>query len=66
VQGQAADIEIHAKEIINLRTQLNKILAKHTENPIEKIEQDTDRNHFMSADEAMEYGIVDKVIRKRE
>ena len=66
MQGQAADIEIHAKEIINLRTQLNKILAKHTENPIEKIEQDTDRNHFMSADEAMEYGIVDKVIRKRE
>ena len=66
VQGQAADIEIHAKEIINLRTQLNNILAKHTEQTLEKIEQDTDRNYFMSAEEAMKYGIVDKVINKRE
>jgi ATP-dependent Clp protease, protease subunit len=66
VQGQATDIEIHAKEILNLRKQLNAILAKHTGQPIEKIEQDTDRNYFMSPEDAVEYGLVDKVIRKRE
>jgi ATP-dependent Clp protease protease subunit len=66
VQGQAADIEIHAKEILKLRGRLNEIISKHTGQPIEKIEKDTDRNYFMSPEEAVDYGIVDKVIRKRE
>lgn len=64
VQGQAADIEIHAKEILSLREQLNVILAKHTNQPIEKIKKDTDRNYFMSPAEAKEYGLIDEVIEK--
>ncbi len=64
-QGQAADLEIYTKEILNLRGSLNKILANHTGQPMEKIEEDTDRNFFMSAIEAKEYGIVDEVIQKR-
>lgn len=64
-QGQAADIEIYAKEILNTRDGLNKILAKHTEQPLDRIEHDTDRNFFMSAGDAKEYGIVDEVIDKR-
>jgi len=65
-QGQATDIEIYTKEILTLRTELNKILVRHTEQPLPKIEKDTDRNFFMSAEEAKAYRIVDKVITKME
>ena len=61
-QGQATDIEIHANEIIDTRSRLDKILAKHTKQDLEKITHDTERDYFMSSDEAREYGIVDKVI----
>ncbi|MCB0827409.1 MAG: ATP-dependent Clp endopeptidase proteolytic subunit ClpP [Solirubrobacterales bacterium] len=61
-QGQATDIEIHANEIIDTRSRLDKILAKHTKQDLEKITHDTERDYFMSSDEAKEYGIVDKVI----
>ncbi|MCX7739094.1 MAG: ATP-dependent Clp endopeptidase proteolytic subunit ClpP [Hydrogenothermaceae bacterium] len=64
-QGQATDIEIHAKEILRLKRMLNEYLAKHTGQPIEKIEADTERDYFMSAQEAVEYGLIDKVIEKR-
>jgi len=66
VQGQAVDIDIHAREIMRLRNILNEILAKHTGRPIEQIEKDTDRNFFMSAEEAKEYGIIDDVITSRK
>ncbi len=66
VQGQAVDIEIHAREIMRLRRILNEILSKHTGQPVEKIEKDTDRNFFMSAEEAREYGLIDDVIRYRK
>ena len=65
-QGQATDIEIYAKEILTLRTKLNHILSKHSGQPLEKIEKDTDRNFFMSAEEAKEYGIIDEVIYERK
>ncbi|HXL14793.1 MAG TPA: ATP-dependent Clp endopeptidase proteolytic subunit ClpP [Methylomirabilota bacterium] len=65
-QGQATDIEIYTKEILALRTALNDILVKHTGQPLAKIEKDTDRNFFMSAEEAKAYRIVDKVIAKLE
>jgi ATP-dependent Clp protease protease subunit len=65
-QGQATDIEIYTKEILTLRTELNKILVRHTNQPVDKIEKDTDRNFFMSAEEAKAYRIVDKVITKLE
>ncbi|MEY2684154.1 MAG: ATP-dependent Clp protease proteolytic subunit, partial [Pseudomonadota bacterium] len=61
-QGQATDIEIHAREILRLRADLNKVLAERTGQPLEKIERDTERDYFMSAAEAAEYGLVDKVI----
>jgi ATP-dependent Clp protease protease subunit len=61
-QGQATDIEIHAREILKMKETLNKILSFHTGQPIEKIQSDTDRDFFMSGDEAKEYGIVDDVI----
>ncbi len=61
-QGQATDIEIHANEIIDTRSRLDKILAKHTKQDLEKITHDTERDYFMSADEAKDYGIVDRVI----
>ena len=64
-QGQASDIEIHAREILALRAKLNAMLAKHTGQPVEAIERDTDRDNFMSAEEAMRYGIVDKVLSSR-
>jgi ATP-dependent Clp protease, protease subunit len=63
-QGQATDIEIYTKEILTLRTELNKILVRHTGQAVDKIEKDTDRNFFMSAEEAKAYRIVDKVISK--
>ena len=64
-QGQATDIEIHAREIIEMRTRLDLVYAKHTGQPIEKISHDTERDYFMSADEAKEYGIIDAVIAHR-
>lgn len=64
-QGQATEIEIQAKEILKTRKLLNDILAKHTKQPVEQIQKDTDRDFFMSADEAIKYGIVDKVIERR-
>jgi len=64
-QGQASDIEIQAKEILTLRGKLNEILALHTNKPLDKIEADTDRNYFMSAEEAKEYGIIDEIMDRR-
>ncbi|THF67051.1 ATP-dependent Clp endopeptidase proteolytic subunit ClpP [Pseudothauera nasutitermitis] len=64
-QGQASDIEIHAREILYLRERLNGMLAKHTGQTIEQIEKDTDRDNFMSASAAVEYGLVDKVLTSR-
>jgi len=64
-QGQASDIEIHAREILTLRAKLNEILSKHTGQPIERIEKDTDRDNFLSADQSVEYGLVDKVLLNR-
>ena len=64
VQGAAADISIHTKEILNIRDRLNQILARHTGQPVEKIAKDTDRDFFMSAEEAKKYGIVDEVIEE--
>ena len=61
-QGQASDIKIHAEHILRTRENLNKILAKHTGQPLKRIEQDTERDNFMEAKEAMSYGLVDKVI----
>jgi len=66
VQGQVSDIEIHAKEMLEVKKRINEILSKHTGQPIEKIEKDTDRNFFMSAEEAKAYGLVDEVYVKRE
>jgi ATP-dependent Clp protease, protease subunit len=60
--GQATDIEIHAREIIDIRRKLDEIIAKHTGQPLEKVSQDTDRDYFMSAEEAKEYNIIDRVI----
>ncbi len=63
--GQASDVEIFAKEILTLREKLNAILAKHTKQPLEKVQKDSDRNFFMSAEEAKEYGLVDEVYYER-
>lgn len=65
-QGQATDIGIHAKEILRIKDDLNRLLAHHTKRPIEKIAADTERDYFMSASEAREYGIVDKVLTNRD
>ena len=65
-QGQASDIEIHAKEVLKIRTKLNEVLSKHSGQKIETIETDTERDNFMSGEEACEYGLIDKVISKRE
>ena len=64
-QGQASDIAIHAKEILSLRAKLNEIMAFHTGRPIEQIERDTDRDNFLSAQEAADYGLIDKVLANR-
>ena len=64
-QGQTTDIEIYTREMVKMREQLNGILAKHTGRPLDQIEKDTDRNYFMSAEEAKIYGIVDEIIEKR-
>jgi ATP-dependent Clp protease, protease subunit len=65
-QGQASDVEIHAKEILYLRSRLNEMLSKHTGQPMEVIERDTDRDYFMSADQALDYGLIDSVLQKRD
>jgi ATP-dependent Clp protease protease subunit len=64
-QGQATDIEIHAKEILYLKEKLNRLLAEHTGQPMETIERDTDRDNFMSAEQAVAYGLADKVLANR-
>ena len=61
-QGQATDIEIHAREVIELRRRLDEIIAEHTGQELEKVRQDTERDYFMSSEEAKEYGIIDRVI----
>ena len=66
ISGQATDIAIHAKEMVKMREELNKILAYHTGQSIERLEKDTDRNFWMSAEEAKKYGIIDEVIVKRK
>ena len=63
--GQASDIEIHARELIKLKQKLNELLAKHTGQPLEKVERDTDRDNFMSSEAAKEYGLIDEVIATR-
>jgi ATP-dependent Clp protease protease subunit len=65
IQGQATDIDIHAREIINTRQRLNEILSKHTGQPIEQIAKDTDRDRFMSSEDARNYGLIDAVLEKR-
>ena len=65
IQGQASDIDIHAREIINTRAKLDEILAKHTGQPIEQISKDTDRDRFMSSEDARNYGLIDAVLEKR-
>jgi len=65
-QGQASDIDIHAREVLSTKALLNKLLAEHTGQPLERIEQDTDRDYFMSGAEAAEYGLIDSVLERRE
>jgi len=65
VQGQATDIEIHTKEILYLRDKLNKILSKNTGNSVKTIEKDTNRDHFMSSEKALKYGIIDQIVKTR-
>ena len=65
-QGQATDIDIHAREILKTRERLNQILAHHTGQPLERIQQDTDRDYFIGGTEAVEYGLIDAVLSKRE
>ena len=65
-QGQATDIEIHAQEILKIRTKLNEILSQHSGKDIDKVSQDTEIDNFMSGDEAVKYGLIDKVIDKRD
>ncbi len=64
--GQASDIEIHAKELIKIKEKLNRLLAEHTGQSLEQVERDTDRDNFMSAQAAMEYGLIDKVVTSRD
>ncbi|MDR0380253.1 MAG: ATP-dependent Clp endopeptidase proteolytic subunit ClpP [Candidatus Accumulibacter sp.] len=65
-QGQASDIAIHAKEILSLREKLNEIMAHQTGQPVERIERDTDRDNFLSAEDAVAYGLIDKVLQSRD
>ena len=64
-QGQATDIDIHAREILRVREELNTIMAKHTGQKLEKVQDDTERDNFMSAEEAKKYGLIDDVIEQR-
>lgn len=66
IGGQATDIDIHAREILRTRTRLNEILAAHTKQPLERVEKDTERDFWMSPEEAVVYGLVDEVIKQRE
>ena len=65
-QGQASDFEIHAKEILYIKEKLNRLMADHTGQPIERVSQDTDRDNFLSAESAVEYGLVDAILEQRE
>ncbi|RKY33028.1 MAG: ATP-dependent Clp endopeptidase proteolytic subunit ClpP [Candidatus Omnitrophota bacterium] len=65
IQGVAEDISIHAKEILKMRDKINEIISKHTGRPLEKIQKDTDRDYFMSSEEAKEYGLIDEVITRK-
>jgi ATP-dependent Clp protease protease subunit len=65
-QGQATDIDIQAREILRMREEINKIFVKHTGQPIEKIDADTERDFFMTAEQALNYGIIDKIVEKRQ
>ena len=65
-QGQATDIDIHAREVLRMKARLNELLAEHTGQPLEKITQDTERDNFMTAEEAKAYGLVDRVLRSRK
>jgi len=65
-QGQATDIDIHAKEILRTRDRMNELLSKHTGHPIEKVKHDTERDYFMSAGEAKEYGVIDEILMKKK
>ncbi len=65
VQGQSTDIEIHAKEILRVRGELNQVLSHHTGKPIEQIERDTDRDNFLNAEEALAYGLIDRIVTNR-
>jgi ATP-dependent Clp protease protease subunit len=64
-QGQASDFDIHAKEILSIRDKLNNIMSHHTGQPLEKVQQDTDRDNFMNANDAVTYGLIDKVLANR-
>lgn len=65
-QGQATDVDIHAREILKVREQLNEVMARHTGQPIERIQTDTERDNFMGGQEAVEYGLIDKVLEERQ
>jgi len=65
-QGQASDIEIHAREILTIRERLNKVMSEHTGQPMEVIARDTDRDNFMSGEEAVKYGLIDQVLSRRQ
>jgi ATP-dependent Clp protease protease subunit len=64
-QGQASDIDIHAREMLKIKQKMNELMAKHSGQPVEKVSKDTDRDHFLSAEEAKKYGIIDQVIESR-
>ena len=66
MQGQASDIKIHADHILRVRSKLNEILASNTGKPIDVIERDTDRDNFLTAEQALEYGLIDKIITKKQ
>ena len=65
-QGQASDIDIHAREVLATRDRLNRLMAEHTGQPLERIEKDTDRDYFMSGQDAVEYGLIDSVLQRRQ
>ena len=65
LQGQASDLDIHAREIIRIRTVLNELIAKHTGQPLDRVERDTDRDYFLSPLEAVEYGLIDGIIEQK-
>ena len=65
-QGQASDFAIHAKEILSIKDRLNRIMSEHTGQPLERLEKDTDRDNFLSSTEAVEYGLIDKVLTRRD